>query len=147
LDAEVAETADALHSDEVAGERTTVPQRVVGGDAGAQQWCRLDVAETVRNRHQCLGGSHHVFLVSPVVADASDLHMPAVDEVATSALATGAIVAAVPADADPLADRPRGDAGTQLVDDARDFVSRNAGILDSGPGAFLREFVAVADAT
>src|SRR5271165_6846334 len=35
----------------------------------------------------------------------------------------------------------------ELIDDARDFVSWNAGILNSGPSAFFREHVAVANTT
>ena len=48
LNAEVTETADSLHGDEVAGERTTVPQRVEGGNAGAEQRRRFGVAQAVR---------------------------------------------------------------------------------------------------
>jgi hypothetical protein len=40
---------------------------------------------------------------------------------------------------------PHGNAGTQFIDDARDFVSWNAGILYSGPSAFFREHVTVAN--
>ena len=55
-------------------------------------------------------------------------------------------MAAVPADTDALAFLPRGNAGADFVDDASDFVSGNAGVLNSGPGAFYRQHVTVADA-
>jgi hypothetical protein len=55
-------------------------------------------------------------------------------------------VAAVPTDANALARLPLGNAGAQFVDDARDFVSRNARILNAGPLAFFGERVTVADA-
>ena len=37
--------------------------------------------------------------------------------------------------------------GTHFIDDARDFVSWNAWILNSGAGAFFREYVTVANTT
>jgi hypothetical protein len=54
---------------------------------------------------------------------------------------------AVPADADALSDCPLGNTGAHFIDDARDFVSWNAGILNSGPQAVFREHIAVADTT
>jgi hypothetical protein len=55
-------------------------------------------------------------------------------------------VATVPADTDSLSLLPAGHAGTQFIDCADDFVTRNAGVLDAGPLAFFREHVAVTDA-
>jgi hypothetical protein len=54
-------------------------------------------------------------------------------KVSSLALATGAVVAPVPAHPDPLSLLPAGDAGTDVVDDARHFMTGNAGVLDSGP--------------
>src|SRR5260370_41279087 len=51
----------------------------------------------------------------------------------------------MPTDTDALSLFPHGNTGTQFIDDARDFVPWNAGILNSGPGAFLRQHVAVAN--
>ena len=47
LNAEVTQAADPLDGNEVAGQRTTVPQRVIGGDAGAEQRGGFDVRETL----------------------------------------------------------------------------------------------------
>src|SRR5260370_36414989 len=58
-----------------------------------------------------------------------------------------AALAAVPADADTLAVFPAGDAGTNVVDHAGDFVPGGAVILTTGPVSFFYEAVAVADAT
>src|SRR4030095_13154970 len=46
------------------------------------------------------------------------------------------VVAAVPADSDPLALLPRRNTGADGIHDARPLVSRNAGVLDFGPPAF-----------
>jgi hypothetical protein len=53
---------------------------------------------------------------------------------------------AVPSDSDALAWFPVRNIGADSVDAAGDFVSGDAGILDSGPIAFLNQRVAVADA-
>ena len=53
----------------------------------------------------------------------------------------------MPADADALPLLPVGHAGAQVIDNARDFVSWNAGILNAGPSAFFREHVTVAHTT
>jgi hypothetical protein len=49
-------------------------------------------------------------------------------EISPLALATGPVVAAVPAHADTLPLLPLGNTGTDLVDDARHFMSGSAGI-------------------
>src|SRR5262249_60196823 len=51
---------------------------------------------------------------------------------------------ALPASARPFSNRGP---AAEFVNDARDFVSRNAGILDTGPLAVLRQHVAVAHPT
>jgi hypothetical protein len=47
LNAEVTQAADPLDGNKVAGQRTTVPQRVIGGDAGAEQRGGFDVREAL----------------------------------------------------------------------------------------------------
>src|SRR5439155_23513274 len=48
--------------------------------------------------------------------------------------------------ADPVADVPAGDAGTDRVDDPGDLVSGDARILKARPDPFLRQGITVADA-
>jgi hypothetical protein len=55
-------------------------------------------------------------------------------------------VAAVPAEADAVANLEDGDIGADGIDDSGDLVAGAAGILNAGPQAFLGEHVAVADA-
>ena len=52
----------------------------------------------------------------------------------------------MPADADALSLSPSGDVVADRVDYSGDLVPRDPRVLDSGPVAFLREPVAVADA-
>jgi hypothetical protein len=65
-------------------------------------------------------------------------------EVSTPALKARAVVATVPADADTLSSLPADETLTNVIDDANDFVTRHAGILNSRRRAFFGESVAVA---
>ena len=114
LNSEVTQTADTLHRDQVAGERAAVPQRVERGDSGAEQRRRFDGAQTLRYRHQRLHRSHHVLLVSAVIADARNFQIPAIAKISAPACETRAVLAAVPADADALPLLPRGNTRAQL---------------------------------
>jgi hypothetical protein len=68
-------------------------------------------------------------------------------KVSSPALATSAVLPAVPTDPDALPLLPRGNTRAKLMDDPCHFMSRNAWILNSGPGAFFREHVTVAHST
>src|SRR5207249_10723726 len=62
-----------------------------------------------------------------------NLQVPAIAKISAPARDTRVVLAAVPAHAHSLPLLPRGDAGAQFVNDPRDFVSRNARILNTGP--------------
>jgi hypothetical protein len=64
---------------------------------------------------------------------------------ATAGIAVTA-VPAVPADPDPLAPRPSGDAFAERIDDSGDLMSGNPRIPDARPLSLLRQGIAVADA-
>src|SRR6267378_2846432 len=108
LDPQVAEAADGVHGDEIAGASPAVAQRVEGGKAGAEEWRRGHGIEGVGHRGERLLGRHHVFGVPAVVAEAADESLLAEDEVARAAGLAHAVVPAVPADPDPLARLPDG---------------------------------------
>ena len=86
-------------------------------------------------------------LIAAVIADAGNFQIAAIAKISAPALATGVVLPAMPTDADPLPLLPRGNIFTDFIDDARHFVSGNAGILNSGPQSLFREYVAVANAT
>jgi hypothetical protein len=86
-------------------------------------------------------------LISAVVADAADFYIATITKIATAAFATGIVVATMPADSDTLPFCPRGHACANFINDARDFVSRNARKLDSRQQSFFHKHIAVADAT
>jgi hypothetical protein len=66
--------------------------------------------------------------------------------VAAPASVAVAAIAAVPANADALANGPSVDAPAGGIDEANDLVARHARIMDVREQAFLRYAVAVADA-
>src|SRR5882762_5565492 len=142
----MAQSADALHGDEIAGTRARVAERIENGDAGTEQRRGFGSGEFFRDRSHRLSGGHHVFLVAAVVSDSGDFFVLAVNKVAAAAGIAGEIMTAVPSDADALAGLPVRYVGADGVDAAGDLVSGNARILDAGPIAFLYERVAVADA-
>jgi hypothetical protein len=93
-----------------------VAQRVVGGDAGAQQRPGVLVGEVVGHRGQRARLDHHVVGIAAVHGDSGDLHVLAVDEIAAATPLAVAAVAAKPAEADALADLPPAHALTERFD-------------------------------
>src|SRR6185312_10332385 len=138
------QTPDSLHGHNVAGQSAGVAQRIVGRNPGAEQRRGIDVGQAVRNRHQRFNRSQHVLLIAAVVADAGNLLVLAVAEIAAPAFAARAIMSAMPANTDPLPLAPRADSGSEFVDHARDFMARNARIRNAGPRSFHDQRVTVA---
>ncbi len=122
-------------------------QGVVGGNSGTEQRRCFGVSQSLRYGHQRFYGSDHVLLITAVIADARNFQIPAIAKISTPALATGVVLAAVPADTYALSLVPRGNTSTHFIDDACDFMSWNAGILNSRPKPFFREHITVANTT
>src|SRR4051812_30992198 len=140
------EAADAEDGDEVARSRAAVAQGVEGCDAGAEERRGIDRREGVGKHRDGAGRRDHVLSIAAVEADAGDLLRDAGEEIAAAAVDALAAIAAVPADADFLADGEIGDERAEGIDDADNFVAGHSGIFNAGPVSFLDERVAVADA-
>src|SRR5215467_1051438 len=145
LNAEVAETANALHSDKFPWSRAAVTQCVEGSDAGTEKRTGFCKIEAVWNRGKPLRGREHIFLIAAVEMDAGDLFIGAGDEIAFAAGRAGEVMSAVPADTDTLALLPVRHARTRLVNNPGDFVSRNARVLNAREYAVLGQMIAEAD--
>src|SRR5262249_58588622 len=91
-------------------------------------------------------GGAELLAVAAVVGDARDLAGDAGKDLAPAAMVAMPAIAAVPANADPLAGLPVGDAGADRVDHAGHFMTGDAGELNSRIRPFLGERIAVADA-
>src|SRR6266446_1526863 len=145
LNAEVTKTADPLHRDKISGESAGVAQRVVCRDSSAEQRRCFDGIETFRNGCERRDRSHHVLLITAVVADARNFHILAITKISAPAIKTYTVVAAVPTNADALSLLPFGDTGAQLIDSAHNFMSGDAGVLNPREHPIFRHGVAVAD--
>ncbi len=148
LHAEMAETAQAEHRDQIAGPRRAVAQGVVGGDAGAHQRCGVHRRKVVRHQRQGDGRSDHVVGITAVEGDAGDLerHLAGEEIAAATGIAIAAM-AAMPADAHALARFPLGNARAHGIHRADHFMAGHARILQTGPVTFLDQRIAVTDAT
>src|SRR5918999_5394869 len=90
---------------------------------------------------------NHVVGVAAIVRDTGHLGGDlAGDEVTASAGIAVATVSTMPADSNPLAGCPRGDARTYGIDDSRDLMARDSRVLDAWKASLYRDGVAVADA-
>src|SRR5579859_8181579 len=79
------------------------------------------------------------------MADPGNFAGAAQDKIPAAARLAPEAMAAVPADADALADSPFGDARAERIDLAGDLVSGNARIFQAGPPALFDEQVAMAN--
>src|SRR5207249_5722873 len=123
-----------------------VAERVVRGDAGAQERPGLGGVELLRDaRHRRLLDDG-VLGVASVEADAGDLRLHAVEEEPAPAGVALEAVTAVPADAGAIALLPRGHVRPDGVDAPGDLVTGNARQRHAGEPARLHDGVAVADA-
>src|SRR5215468_10176458 len=119
LDSEMAEAADAFHRNKIAGRRAAVSQSIKRGDSRAQQRACFGITECVWYRRQCVDGSDHVFLISPVVADTCDFGVTTIEEASTPTFDTRVVSPAIPADANTLSLLPSGDLCAKFIDHAR----------------------------
>src|SRR5262245_18647308 len=117
------------------------------GDSSTHQRRRLGGVERFGHSSQCFDRRDHEFLIAPVVADSANLHICAVDDITSSARQASSVLAAVPADADPLAFLPVPHTRSDLIDHADDFVSGDARIRHPGKQTIFRDHIAMADST
>src|SRR5436305_10340374 len=120
-------------------------ERVVGGDASAQQRRRVLGRQIVRHRRHRAGLDEHVVGVAAVHRNPGDLHVLAVDQVAAAAPLAIAAVAAEPAHAYALADLPALDSFAERRYLTRDLVARDNWMRDTGITALLGQHIAVTD--
>jgi hypothetical protein len=122
-------------------------QGIKRGDSGTHQGRGLGGIERFRHLRQRFHRRDHVFLIATVVAEAANLPVRAVYEITAAAGETRAILAAVPADSNPMAFLPLRDTRPGLVDDAGHFVSGDARVRNAREKAFLGNHIAVTDST
>ena len=129
-------TADTQHRDDVTRHRPAVAERIEGRDAGAEQRRGIDSAKLVGYRSKCVGRGHHRVGITPIIGDAGNAQITAVDQPAASAGLATTAMPAKPAHTDPLPGGPADDAGTDCVDGTGNLVTRNPGEGKAWPLTF-----------
>jgi hypothetical protein len=122
-----------------------VAQGIVSSDAGAEQRPSVHSIESRRHGGDGFVPRQHVLLIAAIASDAGDLFVRAGDEISAAAGFAYEAMASMPAYSDAIAFLPLGDAGSEFINDASDFVAGNAGELNPGENAFLGRGVAMTD--
>ncbi len=135
LHGQMSEAPDADNGDEVAGACGRVAERAEGRQSRAEQRSSVFRGETIGDRHEAAGAREHVLRVAPIMMNAGELLVPAVDEIAAAALCTMSATAPEEADADTLPERPALDVIADRIDHAYRLMARHAAI---GLGRLLR---------
>jgi hypothetical protein len=89
----VAETADALYRDKIAGAQAGIAKRVVCRNASAQEWSRFRGCELIGNRGESPGLGNHNLCVAAVGRDAGNDRVQAIHKIATLAGFTFTVLA------------------------------------------------------
>src|SRR6266508_1035024 len=140
------ESADAVHGDDLSGARTRMAQRVVDRDARTHQGTRFLGRQCFGNRREGFRPCDHVFGVSAVEVEASDLSMHAHGEVPAPARCADETMSTMPAHTHALPFIPCGDVVADGIDVSRDFMTWHTWIRKPRPETFFDKHVAVANA-
>src|SRR5262245_41159314 len=105
----MAQPAESEHRDDIAWTRAGISQRVESGDPRAQQRGRVNGRQVIWKSRYGADWGNHVFAVTAVEANASDLLGLAREQVSAPAGVAPSAVSAVPSDTDTLAVRPADD--------------------------------------
>ena len=146
LNAEMAEAADALDSNQVAAAGSNIAQCVEYGDSGTEQRSGFVSGKIVGHRGDRLGADHHVLGVAPIEVDGGNFFVLAQNEIPPAAGVALKAVSAMPSHTDSLPWLPQRYVGANRVDASGDLVAGDARILKSRPDPFFDQRVAVADA-
>src|SRR3954465_6661666 len=138
----MAQTANALHSNQVSGAGPGIAQRVVDGDACAEQRRGFIRRQGFRDQGHRFGGSDHVLLIPAVEMDRRNFREFTVDEIAAAAGIALEAVSSMPTDTHALARLPKSDFGTDSINTPGDLVSGNEWILQARPHAFFYQRIA-----
>src|SRR5207247_4552416 len=106
LNAEVAESADALNGNSISCAGVGVSERVENSNSGTEQRSSFWRGKICRDGGDGFGGRNHIFGVAAIEVDGGDLLVFTVDEIATAASIANEAVSTVPTDPDALARLP-----------------------------------------
>src|SRR5436190_12694097 len=147
LHPEMAEAADTQHRDDVTRHRSAVAERIERRDSGAEQRRGVEGAKLIGDCSECAGRGHDSVGITPVIGDAGDTQVTAVDQPAAPARLATSAMPSKPTYPDPLPDGPADHTGTDCVDNTGNLVTRNPGEGNAGPLTFDGQTVTVAHTT
>lgn len=139
LHAQVAQPPNRMHRNQVTREGAAVAQSIEGRDPGAQQRTGFAKAKGIGNAGKAAHRRDHVLLIPAIEVKAGNLEPDAVDEIAAAARVALAAIVSVPADADPVANRPCGHARTNGINDTRDLMPGHPGISSNQASDLLSQ--------
>src|SRR5690348_4852180 len=123
-----------------------MPQGIEGSNSSAEQRSRFRGIQIGRNSRYRFMPRQHVFLISTVASEPRDRFIAASNKVPAAAGVADKIVSAMPAGSHSIAFLPFRYSLAHFVDDAGNFMPRNARVRDSRPEAVLQEVVAETNA-
>jgi hypothetical protein len=126
LDAEVAQTADALYRDKISGTQSGIAKRVVCRNASAQEWSRFRGCEFIGNRGESAGLGNHDLRVPAIGRDTGNDRMQAIHKIAPLAGFAFTILAAEESYSNALPNFPIGNAWANHFDATYDLMSRHS---------------------
>jgi len=141
----MAKTANSQDRNQISRSSTRISQSVEHCDAGAEQWGSLIGRKFLRHGGDGFSFRQHVFGIASVAGNARDAAVCAHAKVASPASLALEVVRTVPPDANALSGLPGSDRTAYGIHPACDFMPWNTGILQPWPGAFLDQYIAVAN--
>jgi hypothetical protein len=143
----MAQSANAMHCDDISSARAGITQRVEDCNSGAHQRRRLVGGHFLRNRSQRIRRRNQVLCISTVEINASDFSIDAHREVTTTTLFADEAMSTMPTDTDALTFGPRSNVVANRIDVSCNFMTWHTWILKPGPKPFFNKSIAVANAT
>jgi len=125
LDTKIAKAANALHSHQVSTTQAGVAESVVGRDPSAEKGSGFRGCELIRNRSEGACFSDHQFRISSIRGYSRYHGVLTIHGVSPPARFAHSIFSGNEADTDALTDFPFGYSGSQRLNAANHFMSRN----------------------
>jgi hypothetical protein len=135
-----------LYGNQIPRNSADMTEGVEDRDSSTEKGGRIGGGESLRYRGDRFLWRDHVFGITAVEMERSDLLIPAQDEITTTARTADKTMAAMPSHTNPLTRLPKLNVSSDGIYAASNFVSGYTGILNARPYAIFHENIAVTDA-
>jgi hypothetical protein len=128
----MAESPQTDHGNDVARPGAAVAQTIEGGDPGAHERSGLLGGQLFRHQGESRRGRNHIVSIATIPGNTGDLGASLTGKkVPLTATVAITAVAAVPTNADSLANRPSGNVLANGIDEPNHLVAGNTRVLDA----------------